>query len=146
MIALFVGLLLPVTAMAHEANAVGRVGTGPATTVRTLEIVEQADGKMVFSPNTIRVKRGETVRFDVTNAGKIDHEFRIDTVAGNAKHAVMMRDMPDMKHHEGNSIAISPGGSGHLSWTFTQAGTFEFACLIPGHYEAGMHGIVSVQR
>ncbi len=147
--ALLAGLCLATVALAHEhdgGNAAGEVGRGVTTDVRTLIIVEHEDGMMVFLPTTLRVKRGETVRFDVTNAGKLRHEFRIDTVAGNAEHAAMMREMPDMKHHEGNSIALAPGGSGHLAWTFTHAGTFQFACLIPGHFEAGMHGTILVER
>ena len=111
-----------------------------------LTVVERGDGTMVFSPDRLRVKRGETVRFDVTNSGKAHHEFRIDSVAGNADHEAMMRAMPDMKHHEGNSVALAPGATGHLAWTFTHAGTFQFACLIPGHFEAGMHGTILVER
>lgn len=148
-IALLAGLSLPFTALAHEhggANPAGEVGHGTTTSVRKLTVVEREDGTMGFAPDTLRVKRGETVRFDITNAGKANHEFRIDSVAGNAAHEAMMRAMPDMKHHEGNSVALAPGTTGHLAWTFTHAGTFQFACLIPGHFEAGMHGTILVER
>ena len=147
--ALIAGLSLPLAALAHEhggANPAGEVGQGATTDVRAFTVVEHDDGTMVFKPDTLRVKRGETVRFDITNTGKADHEFRIDSVAGNAEHEVMMRAMPGMTHHEGNSVALAPGATGHLAWTFTHAGTFQFACLIPGHFEAGMHGTITVER
>ena len=147
--ALLAGLCLATVAFAHEpdgVNAAGEIGRGAATDVRTVTILEHNDGKMDFSPATLRVKRGDTIRFDVTNAGKLPHEFRIDTVAGNAEHAAMMREMPGMKHHEGSSLALAPGAVGRLDWTFTHAGTFQFACLIPGHFEAGMHGTILVER
>ena len=118
-IALFAGLSLPLTALAHEhggANPAGELGHGTTTSVRELTVVEREDGTMGFSPDALRVKRGETVRFDITNAGKANHEFRIDSVAGNAAHEAMMRAMPDMKHHEGNSVALAPGTTGHLAW------------------------------
>ena len=92
------------------------------------------------------MKRGETVRLDIINAGKADHEFRIDSVAGNAEHEALMRAMPDMKPHEGNSVSLAPGTTGHLAWSFTHAGMFQFACLLPGHFEAGMHGTILVAR
>ena len=148
-VSLVAGLSLPLAAVAHEhggANPAGEVGQGATTDVRALTVVEREDGTMVFSPDTLRVKRGETVRFDITNTGKAKHEFRIDSVAGNAEHEAMMRAMPDMEHHEGNSVALAPGATGHLAWTFTHTGTFQFACLIPGHLEAGMHGTILVER
>ena len=126
--ALIAGLSLPLAALAHEhggANPAGEVGQGATTDVRAFTVVEHDDGTMVF---------------------KADHEFRIDSVAGNAEHEAMMRAMPGMTHHEGNSVALAPGATGHLAWTFTHAGTFQFACLIPGHFEAGMHGTITVER
>ena len=147
-IVLWAGLTLPLAVSAHEhgKNAAGEAGQGAAATVHALTIVEHENGTMAFSPDTLRVKRGETVRFDVTNSGKLPHEFRLDSIAGNAAHEAMMREMPDMKHEEGDSIALAPGATGHLDWTFTHAGTFQYACLIPGHLEAGMHGTITVER
>lgn len=146
--ALVAGLTLPLAVSAHEhgRNAAGEIAHGTTAAVHAFTIVEHENGTMAFSPNTLRVKRGETVRFVVTNAGKLPHEFRIDTVAGNAAHEAMMREMPDMKHDEGDGIALAPGANGHFDWTFTHAGTFQFACLIPGHLEAGMHGTITVER
>lgn len=150
-ITLLAGLSLPLAALAHEhgsANPAGEPGRGSATQARPLavSVVEHEDGTMVFSPDTLHVKRGETVRFDITNVGKARHEFRIDSVAGNAEHQAMMSAMPEMTHHEGNSVTLAAGATGHLAWTFTHLGTFQFACLIPGHFAAGMHGTVAVER
>ena len=139
-------LLAPLPALAHDDDTAGVPARSTASVTRTITIVEHPDGTMDFAPAALKVKRGETVRFDVTNTGKVRHEFRIDSVAGNAEHRAMMREMPDMKHDEGNSIALAPGATGHLAWTFTHAGSFQYACLIPGHYEAGMHGSVLVER
>lgn len=148
MIALLAALSSADASFAHEGggNAAGKIGHSTTPNVRTLAVLEHGDGTMVFSPDALHIKRGDTVRFDVTNAGKATHEFRIDSVAGNAEHEAMMRAMPNMEHHEGNSVALAPGATGHLTWTFTRTGTFQFACLIPGHFEAGMHGTITVER
>jgi uncharacterized cupredoxin-like copper-binding protein len=39
---------------------------------------------------------------------------------------------------------VNAGKTGGLIWTFNRAGEFDFACLIPGHYQAGMVGKISV--
>jgi len=57
----------------------------------------------------------------------------------------MMAEMPDMKHDDPNAKTLEPGQSATLAWRFSRRGEFEFACLIPGHYESGMHGVVVVK-
>jgi uncharacterized cupredoxin-like copper-binding protein len=106
---------------------------------------ETEDAKMLFSPNRVEVKRGEQVRFVLKNAGKVDHEFMLDSVANNAKHKIAMEKNPDMEHDDPNGRRLNPDGSSEIVWRFTKAGTFEFACLIPGHYESGMKGTVVVK-
>ena len=101
---------------------------------------ETEDGKMLFVPDRVEAKRGEQVRFVLKNAGKVDHEFILDTPERNAKHKVEMRKNPDMEHDDPNGKRLAPGGTGEIVWRFSKAGTFEFACLIPGHHESGMHG------
>lgn len=114
--------------------------------VRIVEIsATDEGGHMVFSPNRVDVIKGEQIRFIVHNAGVLSHEFFIGTRADNLEHAKMMVNMPNMKHNDPNAVKISAGTSASLVWRFTQAGTFEFACLIPGHYESGMHGVVNVK-
>lgn len=109
---------------------------------RTIEVI--MDDDMRFSPSAIRVGKGETVRFFLKNQGKIRHEMVIGTQDEFDVHGAMMRQMPDMSHIEPNVISLSPGQSGDLVWQFTQSGTVEFACLQPGHREAGMAGKVAV--
>ncbi len=115
--------------------------------VRTIEVImrETDDGDMIFEPGAFDFTEGETIRFNVVNKGEIEHEFVIDTVAGNAKHKDLMAQM-DMEHDDPNSVSLDPGRSDEIIWTFANAGSFEFACLIPGHYESGMHGPIEVAQ
>ncbi len=131
---------------AHPEMAAGRAGAA-ADVSRTIDVTmrETDDGDMVFEPNTFEFEQGETIRFNVMNKGEFEHEFVIDNVEGNAKHKEMMAAM-DMEHDDPNSIRLDEGQSGEVIWTFTNAGTFEFACLIPGHYESGMHGPITVSE
>jgi len=99
---------------------------------------------MRFTPDRIAVKVGETVRFVVSNNGKQMHEFVIGTQAENAKHAELMLKFPNMEHDEPYMAHVPPGKTGQIVWTFNRGGEFEFACLIAGHYQAGMVGTVYV--
>jgi len=128
---------------AHFAAGVPGSKAKPARTVTVA--MSEGDGTMRFTPARLEVKKGEQVRFVLQNKGALAHEFRLATVKENDEHAVMMRQMPDMKHHEANGVTIDPGKTGEMLWRFTQGGTFEFACLIPGHREAGMRGVVEVK-
>ena len=125
----------------HRSFGAGAPGD-PKKPARTVEVVmkETEDGKMLFVPDRVEAKRGEQVRFVLKNAGKVDHEFLLDTPERNAKHKVEMRKNPDMEHDDPNGKRLAPGGTGEIVWRFSKAGTFEFACLIPGHHESGMHG------
>jgi uncharacterized cupredoxin-like copper-binding protein len=99
---------------------------------------------MRFTPARIDAKLGETIRFVVKNNGKVMHEFVIGTKAENAKHAELMVKFPNMEHDEPWMAHVPPGKTGELVWTFNRAGEFEFACLIAGHYQAGMVGKITV--
>lgn len=127
-------------AQMHEGG-VGRPGD-PAKVSRTIEVV--MDDSMRFTPSEIRVKKGETIRFFVKNTGKVPHEMVIGTMAEMKAHAAQMRSMPNMKHTEPNMITLQPGQRGGIVWQFDEEGTVDFACLIPGHMEAGMVGKVHV--
>ncbi|AHN75539.2 hypothetical protein DA70_14505 [Pandoraea pnomenusa] len=124
------------------ATAIGEAGDDAQAT-RTVD-VDMRD-TMRFSPATITVRRGDTVRFVVTNNGKVRHEMTLGTASALAEHAKMMQQMPDMKHAEANAVTVDPGQRKTLVWHFTQPGTVEFACLEPGHFEAGMRGVVNVR-
>jgi uncharacterized cupredoxin-like copper-binding protein len=130
----------------HRSFAAGAPGDAKKP-ARTVEVVmtETDDGKMLYRPDRIEIKRGEQVRFVLKNVGKVDHEFMLDSVANNAKHKIEMQKNPDMEHDDPNGKRLAPGQSAQVVWRFTKAGTFEFACLIPGHHESGMHGSVAVK-
>lgn len=115
----------------------------PAKVTRTVEVV--MDDTMRFTPATIEAKAGETIRFFLKNDGKVKHEMVIGTLDELREHADMMRKMPDMQHADPNTATLAPGQRGGLVWQFTQTGTVDFACLIPGHFEAGMVGKVTVR-
>jgi len=125
-----------------EDTSFGREGD-PAKATRTIR-VDMAD-TMRFTPADITVKRGETVKLVATNKGQMLHEMVLGTSDELKRHAEMMRKFPGMEHDEPHMMHVSPGKSGEIIWQFTKAGDFEFACLIPGHFEAGMVGKVRVK-
>jgi len=129
------------SAVAGAPSSVGQPGD-PANTTRTIELT--MDDTMRFTPSEIQVKAGETVRFSVKNAGKIPHEMVIGSLAELQAHAAEMRKTPQMQHAEPNMVALDAGQAGSLVWQFGQAGAVDFACLIPGHMEAGMVGKIRV--
>lgn len=100
---------------------------------------------MGYSVNRVEVKKGEQIRFRITNAGALAHEFMLDSIERNAKHKIEMQKNPEMEHDDPNGVRLEPGKVSEILWKFENEGTFEFACLIPGHYEAGMHGTVVVK-
>ena len=110
---------------------------------RTIRI--DMNDRMRFVPDTVSVKLGETIRFEVRNAGKVLHEMVIGTRKELDAHAEMMKKHPSMEHDEAYMAHVSPGKRGEIVWLFNRAGEFEFACLIPGHYEAGMRGRIRVR-
>lgn len=111
---------------------------------RTIRIAMTDD--MRFTPSTIAVKEGETVRFVVQNKGKVLHEMVIGTRQALDEHAALMQKFPTMEHDEPHMAHVSAGKQGELVWKFNRAGDFDFACLIPGHYQAGMVGKIKVSK
>lgn len=130
-----------------EMMQVGRPGA-PEEVTRTIEITmrETNDGEMLFEPGELEFEPGETVRFRIVNAGNVEHEFVMDTLENNEKHRKLMQKFPEMEHDDPNAIRLARGGSGEIVWSFANAGKFQFACLIPGHMEAGMHGPIRVAK
>lgn len=148
---------------AHDA-AVGEPGR-PDAASRTID-VEMRDTD--YRPAAIAVEAGETVRFRVRNSGELVHEFNIGTAAMHAAHRGEMQAMVDagvltadrirhdlmgkagdghmMKHDDPNSVLLEPGQEAEIVWRFPKAGTLEFACNVPGHYEAGMVGRFRIGR
>ncbi len=119
----------------------GRAGD-PARTV----IVSAGDmGEMRFSPAEVTVRRGDTIRFVITNHGPTKHEFVIGNRPFHLQHEKEMAAMPDMPMDEANSVDLRPGQTKTLLWRFTNTGEFLFACDIPGHMQAGMFGKLHVR-
>ena len=116
---------------------------GDAKSAKRSIAVGMADN-MRFTPARIGVKQGETLKFVVSNTGKVMHEFVIGTKAENARHAALMVKFPNMEHNAPYMAHVSPGKTGEIVWTFNRAGEFEFACLIAGHYQGGMVGTITV--
>jgi uncharacterized cupredoxin-like copper-binding protein len=100
---------------------------------------------MRFEPAVIHATLGETLRFDVRNAGQVMHEFVIGTPTENAAHAQLMKQFPDMEHDAPYMAHVPPRSSRTITWHFNRAGQFEFACLIAGHFDAGMVGAIRVR-
>lgn len=128
-------------AVAREQKPWGIAGDARAVR-RTIEVRMSDD--MRFTPGRIDVRQGETVRFVVRNDGRAMHEFVIGTREENDAHAAMMMKFPEMEHDEPYMAHVAPGKSADIVWTFNRAGEFDFACLIAGHYQAGMVGTIHV--
>jgi uncharacterized cupredoxin-like copper-binding protein len=125
-----------------EDTAFGREGN-PRKVSRTIK-VDMAD-TMRFTPADVAVKRGETVRFVIRNEGRQLHEMVLGTTQALKEHAELMKRFPEMEHADPNMAHVKPGANGEIVWQFTEAGAFQFACLQPGHFEAGMVGKVVVR-
>lgn len=142
------GVLLAMTAMAagnhaggHDDEAIGKPGIASKVT-RTVKIDMTDD--MRFHSSVIAVKQGETIRFLARNSGKVNHEMVLGTAKDLKDHYEVMKKNPAMEHADANMVAVDPGKTGEIIWQFTKAGKIDFACLQPGHYEAGMKGFVNV--
>jgi uncharacterized cupredoxin-like copper-binding protein len=121
----------------HAATSSGGTPGNPKDAKRTIRI-EATDN--AFNIKQIRVRAGETVRFVITNAGFNTHEFAIASPEENAEHRAMMRQMPNMVHHDANVITIEPSETKELVWHFGNDKTVEFSCNIKDHAEEGMRG------
>lgn len=110
---------------------------------KVVEIV--MSDQMRFTPNMIKVKKGDVIKFVHKNPGNIMHEFVLGTPDSLDEHAVMMKKFPGMEHFEPYMTHVKPGKKGDVTWQFSEVGEFAFGCLIPGHYDAGMKGKIIVE-
>ena len=145
--------------------AIGEPGKAAQAT-RTIEVTA---GDNFYEPEKIEVKAGETIRFVITNTGEVVHDFTLGTAEMHAEHqkemAMMVehgviegdkinRDMMKMdmgggrtmEHNDPNSALLEPGETAEIVWKFTEPMTLEFACNVPGHYDAGMMGSIEVGK
>jgi len=125
-----------------ESTPFGQEGD-PRKVTRTIRV--SMNDTMRFEPQDVTVRKGETVRFVVANKGAVLHEMVLGTAQALKDHAELMKKHPGMEHDEPSMAHVKPGAAGEIVWQFTQAGEFQFACLIPGHFEAGMVGKVVVK-
>lgn len=125
----------------HDSDAVGVAGD-VAKTTRTVN-VDMTDS-MRFTPSALSVRQGETVHFIVKNSGVLKHEFVLGTEKELREHYELMKKFPEMEHSDPNMVTVTPGQTGEVVWQFTKSGKVDFACLQPGHYDAGMKGAVTV--
>jgi uncharacterized cupredoxin-like copper-binding protein len=144
-----IAFALPDVALADaggHAHFSAGVPGNPKKPARIVQVMmREGDGKMMFVPDRVEVKRGEQVRFKIRNSGMLDHEFILATTEENEKHAEEMKKNPEMEHDDPNAKRVAPGKNSEIVWRFTKAGQFEFGCLIPGHREAGMTGTIVVK-
>ena len=149
-----------------HGHSLGFGEAGKASEVsRTIDVVMKEN---FYEPEKIEVKAGETIRFKIANKGELVHEFNIGTAdmhavhqkemvmmvehgileADKINHNMMKMDMgggKTMEHNDSNSVLLEPGKSGEVIWKFTKAMDLEFACNVPGHYDAGMMGEMRVK-
>lgn len=147
----------------HGANSAGEPGKA-AQVSRTVTVTMYDN---YYEPETISVKEGETVKFVITNRGELVHEFNIGSPDAHAAHGPEMQMMVDHgvleadrinwdmarqmqkemghgMHEEPNSVLLEPGKSGEIIWKFPDHAEIEFACNVPGHYDAGMAGEIEL--
>lgn len=125
-----------------EEKSFGRPGD-PKKVVRTIHI--DMNDEMEYLPNGLRLKAGDTVKFVVRNSGKIMHELVLGTMEELKEHSELMRKHPTMEHDEPYMAHVAPGKTETIVWQFTKPGAFYYGCLLPGHFESGMVGIVRVR-
>ena len=131
----------PAIAPVKEQKAWGIAGDAQA--VRRTITLRMTDD-MRFTPAHIEVREGDTIRLRAANQGQVLHEIVIGTKAELDQHAEMMKKHPGMEHDEPYMAHVAAGKKGDIVWHFNRAGSFDFACLIPGHYQAGMTGTITV--
>lgn len=130
----------------HGAHASAVGGAAAADTATKTIHVDMLDTMRFAYREPLLIRRGEVVRFVVTNRGHLDHEFSIGTAEEQQRHAAMMRAMPDMRHQDGNTLSLPPGETGEITWRFEGDPNVVFACNMPGHPEAGMIDRLVIQE
>lgn len=148
--ALIAALVIPGLAAAAGTGTYGGHAAAlgkPASIKEATQTVEIDMGdSMRFKPERIEIKRGTTIRFVVRNHGQAKHEMVLGTRAELKKHAALMARFPEMEHDDPNAVTVESGKTREFAWTFTKSGNFDFACLVPGHLEAGMKGRIIVNK
>ena len=131
---------------------------------RTIKVVMYDN---YYEPSSFQIKSGETINFEVKNAGKLVHEFNIANKMMHMKHQPEMMKMVEneilladsidkekmkkmakidksMGHSHNNSVLLEPNQKADIIWKFDNAINIEIACNVPGHYQAGMIAKVDI--
>ena len=160
---LIISLFFSTTLFADKNMKIGSKGKLSDVT-RTIK-VKMYDN--YYEPNTFKIKKGETVKFEVKNLGELVHEFNIANPMMHIKHQpemelmveneILLGDRIDkdkmqkmaamdksMGHSHSNSVLLAPKEEGTLIWKFENAVNIEIACNVPGHYQAGMIAAVNL--
>ena len=121
-----------------------------------------------YEPSSFQINAGETIKFEVENAGELVHEFNIANKMMHMKHQPEMEKMVEneilfadsidknkmkkmakidksMGHSHSNSVLLEPKQKGNIIWRFDNAVNIEVACNVPGHYQAGMIAKVNIK-
>jgi len=121
-----------------------------------------------YEPSSFQINAGETIKFEVENAGELVHEFNIANKMMHMKHQPEMEKMVEneilfadtidkdkmkkmakmdksMGHSHSNSVLLEPKQKGDIIWKFDNAVNIEVACNVPGHYQAGMIAKVNIK-
>ena len=136
---LIVGLALVLAACAPSGGGASPTDQGP----RTVQ-VEMTD-ELRFEPAEFTFQAGETVRFEVTNAGQIVHEFLIGDEAAQDEFEMEMSEGDGMAHDTDAGVSVEPGESETFEYTFAEAGELLAGCHEPGHYGGGMKATITVE-
>ena len=129
-------------AISAEETSFGREGD-PKKVSRTVRI-DMSD-RMRFTPASLSIRQGDTMKFVVKNSGKVMHEMVLGSLKELKEHAEMMKKHPGMEHDEAFMAHVAPGKTAIMVWQFSRAGEFHYGCLVPGHFEAGMVGNIVVK-
>jgi uncharacterized cupredoxin-like copper-binding protein len=153
--ALFVTAAGAQAAQGHGHGHAASIGQ-PADAAKAGRTVKIVAIDSAFHPQSVAVSAGETVRFVIRNDGDLLHEFSIGTPHMQEEHRAEMQRLvdqglvdatsvaPGVEHGHGNSVLVGPKESAELTWTFGADAEIEFACNLPGHYEAGMKGAIDI--
>ena len=157
-------LLINTVAIADKNMKIGSKGNENEVS-RVIKVIMYDN---YYEPNSFQVKAGETIKFEVTNAGELVHEFNIANKMMHMKHQPEMQKMVEseillfdsidknkmkkmakidksMAHSHSNSVLLEPKQKGEIIWKFNNAANIEIACNVPGHYQAGMIAPVDIK-
>jgi Cu+-exporting ATPase len=147
-VALIVGSLALYFANPEHSEASMDMGTdGNFSAVVDRTIAVEANDGMHFNPGHITLEEGETIAFTVTNTGNIDHEFVVGDAEVQEEHENEMVEDDEGDGHgdeETYAVEVAPGETKTLVYTFNDTGELEYGCHVPGHYDAGMKGTITV--